>query len=58
MQSSILPRIEAALARVTSITPEGIYNLDDGTEFDPDYYGRRYPDVEGVYGADDEAQIR
>ena len=43
-------QIEAALARVVEITPEGHYNLDDGTDFDPEYYGERYPDVAVVYG--------
>ena len=47
-------QIEEALAKVTSVNPDGTYSLNDGTEFDPDYYGRRYPDVIAVYG--DEAE--
>ncbi len=47
-------QIEAALARVVEITPEGHYSLDDGTDFDPEYYGERYPDVAVVYGDDPE----
>lgn len=47
-------QIQAALAQVVEVTADGDYILVDGTDFDPDYYAERYPDVVAIYGDKDE----
>ena len=52
--SALERQIQAALAQVVEVTADGDYILFDGTDFDPDYYAERYPDVVAIYGDKDE----
>ncbi len=52
--SALERQIQAALAQVVEVTADGDYILVDGTDFDPDYYAERYPDVVAIYGDKDE----
>ena len=56
-QTEMQRQITAAKAQVVSENMDGTYTLADGTVFDPDYYGNRYPDVVEQYGSDSDALL-